>query len=61
MLNKMSAPNLSLIFGLTLMSSEPDLQQQTSMHDTQRYAESQLQVIVIQTILENYAGIFEDE
>lgn len=60
--NKMGAANLATIFGLTLMSSESGSQaQMIAVHDNQRIAESQLQAKVVQTILENYAEIFEDE
>jgi hypothetical protein len=58
----MGAANLATIFGLTLMSSESGSQSQIMpVHDNQRIAESQLQAKVVQTILENYAEIFEDE
>ncbi|KAI9334453.1 Rho GTPase activation protein [Pilaira anomala] len=60
--NKMGAANLATIFGLTLMSSESGSQtQMIAVHDNQRIAESQLQAKVVQTILENYKEIFEDE
>jgi hypothetical protein len=59
--NKMGAANLATIFGLTLMSNESGSQSQMSIHDNQRIAESQLQAKVVQTILENYAEIFEEE
>ncbi|CEG72606.1 hypothetical protein RMATCC62417_08137 [Rhizopus microsporus] len=51
--NKMGAANLATIFGLTLMSSDAGSQTQI--------AESQLQAKVVQSILENYKEIFEDE
>jgi hypothetical protein len=57
----MGAANLATIFGLTLMSNELGSQSQMSVHDNQRIAESQLQAKVVQTILENYAEIFEEE
>lgn len=59
--NKMGAANLATIFGLTLMSSESGSQSQMVVHDNQRIAESQLQAKVVQTILENYSEIFEEE
>ncbi|RCH91060.1 hypothetical protein CU098_001832 [Rhizopus stolonifer] len=59
--NKMGAANLATIFGLTLMSNELGSQIQMSSHDNQRFAESQLQAKVVQTILENYTEIFEEE
>ncbi|GAN04362.1 rhoGAP-domain-containing protein [Mucor ambiguus] len=59
--NKMGAANLATIFGLTLMSSEAGSQSQMAVHDNQRIAESQLQAKVVQTILENYSEIFEEE
>lgn len=49
----MGAANLATIFGLTLMSSDSGSQTQI--------AESQLQAKVVQSILENYKEIFEDE
>ncbi|KAI8878405.1 RhoGAP-domain-containing protein [Backusella circina FSU 941] len=58
--NKMTSANLALIFGLTLMSNESGNQSQ-SILENQPYAESQLQVIVVQTILDNYQEIFEDD
>jgi hypothetical protein len=57
-LNKMGAANLATIFGLTLMSSEAG---SLSQMDNQRIVESQLQAKVVQTILENYTEIFEDD
>ncbi|KAG1585018.1 hypothetical protein G6F48_007530 [Rhizopus delemar] len=51
--NKMGAANLATIFGLTLMSNEAGSQTQI--------AESQLQAKVVQSILESYKEIFEDE
>jgi hypothetical protein len=57
----MGAANLATIFGLTLMSSEAGSQTQMVVHDNQRIAESQLQAKVVQTILENYSEIFEEE
>lgn len=54
----MGAANLATIFGLTLMSSEAG---SLSQMDNQRIVESQLQAKVVQTILENYTEIFEDD
>ncbi|KAI8997877.1 Rho GTPase activation protein [Pilobolus umbonatus] len=59
--NKMGASNLAIIFGLTLMSNDSSAQINMNAHDNHRIAESQLQAKVIQTILENYTVIFEDE
>ncbi|KAI8375018.1 Rho GTPase activation protein [Choanephora cucurbitarum] len=59
--NKMGAANLATIFGLTLMSNESGSQMQMAIQDNQRFAESQLQAKVVQTILENYTEIFEEE
>lgn len=58
--NKMTSANLALIFGLTLMSNDSGNQSQ-SILENQPYAESQLQVVVVQTILDGYQQIFEDE
>jgi hypothetical protein len=55
----MGAANLATIFGLTLMSNEGN--SQATIHDHQRIAESQLQAVVVQTILENYSTIFEED
>lgn len=57
----MGAANLATIFGLTLMSNEGNPQSQATIHDYQRIAESQLQAVVVQTILENYSTIFEED
>ncbi|KAI8991251.1 Rho GTPase activation protein [Mycotypha africana] len=60
--NKMGAANLATIFGLTLMSNnEAGSHPQMILHDNQRIADSQLQAKVVQTILENYAEIFEED
>jgi hypothetical protein len=56
----MTSANLALIFGLTLMSNDSGNQSQ-SILENQPYAESQLQVVVVQTILDGYQQIFEDE
>ncbi|KAF7724834.1 hypothetical protein EC973_000719 [Apophysomyces ossiformis] len=62
--NKMGAANLATIFGLTLMGNEGDSQfnlAALSAQDAQRLADTQWQVRVVQTILENYRLIFEPD
>ncbi|KAI9319011.1 Rho GTPase activation protein [Dichotomocladium elegans] len=60
--NKMGASNLATIFGLTLMGNEAGLLNTTiESQDSERLAETQWQVKVVQTILENYDLIFEPE
>ncbi|ORZ22484.1 Rho GTPase activation protein [Absidia repens] len=64
--NKMGASNLATIFGMTLMGNEPgggvsSTIQPMVNQDNQRFTETQWQVKVVQTILENYAMIFETE
>ncbi|KAI8073315.1 Rho GTPase activation protein, partial [Gongronella butleri] len=57
--NKMGASNLATIFGMTLMGNETSSVTSPGQHDSQRFTETQLQVKAVQTILENYALIFE--
>ncbi|SAL95699.1 hypothetical protein [Absidia glauca] len=64
--NKMGASNLATIFGMTLMGNEPgggiaSNQQPMVNQDNQRFTETQWQVKVVQTILENYSLIFETD
>ncbi|ORX50194.1 RhoGAP-domain-containing protein [Hesseltinella vesiculosa] len=57
--NKMGASNLATIFGMTLMGNEVAGAYSPTQQGSQRFNETQLQVKVVQTILENYALIFE--
>jgi hypothetical protein len=62
----MGASNLATIFGMTLMGNEPgggiaSNQQPMVNQDNQRFTETQWQVKVVQTILENYSLIFETD
>ncbi|CAO3610425.1 unnamed protein product [Cunninghamella echinulata] len=60
--NKMGTANIATIFGMTLMGNEPIVSLQPMVNqDNQRFAETQWQVKVVQTILENYSLIFEAE
>ncbi|KAG0169217.1 hypothetical protein DFQ30_003852 [Apophysomyces sp. BC1015] len=62
--NKMGAANLATIFGLTLMGNDGDSQFNLaglSAQDAQRLVDTQWQVRVVQTILENYRLIFEPD
>lgn len=58
----MGAANLATIFGLTLMGNDSG-KTGTSFdsQDCERLAETQWQVRVVQTILENYRLIFEPD
>ncbi|KAI9255239.1 Rho GTPase activation protein [Phascolomyces articulosus] len=61
--NKMGSANLATIFGLTLMGNESGVAGNGSIdsQDSERLAETQWQVKVVQTILENYRLIFEPD
>ncbi|CEG70153.1 hypothetical protein RMATCC62417_06100 [Rhizopus microsporus] len=62
--NKMGAANLATIFGLILMGNEGDSQFNVavlSTQDAQRLTDTQWQVQVIKTILEDYRLIFEPD
>ncbi|KAI7862863.1 Rho GTPase activation protein [Spinellus fusiger] len=63
--NKMGVSNLATIFGLTLMGNDGDginlAATGATPQDTQRLAETQWQVRVVQTILEHYHLIFEPD
>ncbi|KAG0174888.1 hypothetical protein DFQ30_002154 [Apophysomyces sp. BC1015] len=57
--NKMGSSNLATIFGLTLMGNDTNNPEMT-VQDNQRLAETQWQVRVVQTILDNCTMIFEN-
>jgi hypothetical protein len=57
----MGASNLATIFGMTLMGNDPGNMQAMINQDNQRFTETQWQVKVVQSILENYSLIFETE
>ncbi|KAI8333049.1 Rho GTPase activation protein [Chlamydoabsidia padenii] len=60
--NKMGASNLATIFGMTLMGNESAGNIQPMVNqDNQRFTETQWQVKVVQSILENYSLIFETD
>lgn len=60
--NKMGSSNLATIFGLTLMGNESSGMSSTlDSQDSERLAETQWQVKVVQTILDNYSLIFEPD
>ncbi|ORY95254.1 Rho GTPase activation protein [Syncephalastrum racemosum] len=56
--NKMGTANLATIFGLTLMGNDTG---SIDSQDAERLAETQWQVRVVQTILDNYRLIFEPD
>ena len=59
----MGTANLATIFGLTLMGNESGVTGNGSIdsQDNERLAETQWQVKVVQTILDNYRLIFEPD
>lgn len=58
----MGISNLATIFGLTLMGNEtPSTAPVNIQAESQKLAETQWQVRVVQTILENYRVIFEPD
>ena len=58
----MGSSNLATIFGLTLMGNESSSMSSTlDSQDSERLAETQWQVKVVQTILDNYSLIFEPD
>lgn len=57
----MGASNLATIFGMTLMGNDSGNMQPMINQDSQRFTETQWQVKVVQSILENYSLIFETE
>jgi hypothetical protein len=58
----MGISNLATIFGLTLMGNDtPTITAANMQAETQKLAETQWQVRVVQTILENYRVIFEPD
>ncbi|KAH8553440.1 Rho GTPase activation protein [Umbelopsis sp. PMI_123] len=60
--NKMGISNLATIFGLTLMGNDtPSVQPVNVQAESLKLAETQWQVRVVQTILENYRVIFEPD
>ncbi|CAO3690239.1 unnamed protein product [Umbelopsis ramanniana] len=60
--NKMGISNLATIFGLTLMGNDtPSTAPVNIQAESQKLAETQWQVRVVQTILENYRVIFEPD
>ncbi|KAI9489451.1 Rho GTPase activation protein [Zychaea mexicana] len=60
--NKMGSANLATIFGLTLMGNESGVTGASiDSQDSERLAETQWQVRVVQTILDNYRLIFEPD
>ncbi|KAI8368301.1 Rho GTPase activation protein [Radiomyces spectabilis] len=60
--NKMGSANLATIFGLTLMGNDSsNMLASAAVGENQRLAETQWQVKVVQTILDNYALIFETD
>jgi Rho GTPase-activating protein RGD1 len=60
--NKMGISNLATIFGLTLMGNDtPSAAPINIQAESQKLAETQWQVRVVQTILENYRVIFEPD
>ncbi|KAI9470624.1 MAG: Rho GTPase activation protein [Benjaminiella poitrasii] len=62
--NKMTVANLSTIFAMTLMGgdqSNSNNSSMTSQQDSPNFADTQWQVKVIQTILDNYRLIFEPD
>lgn len=54
----MGTANLATIFGLTLMGNDTG---SIDSQDAERLAETQWQVRVVQTILDNYRLIFEPD
>ncbi|KAI7899699.1 Rho GTPase activation protein [Cokeromyces recurvatus] len=60
--NKMTVANLSTIFAMTLMGGEQSPNRSSSsLQESQNFSDTQWQVKVIQTILENYRLIFEPD
>lgn len=58
----MGIANLATIFGLTLMGNDTGAGNNSiDSQDSERLAETQWQVKVVQTILENYRLIFEPD
>lgn len=58
----MGIANLATIFGLTLMGNDTGATSNSiDSQDSERLAETQWQVKVVQTILENYRLIFEPD
>jgi mannose/fructose/N-acetylgalactosamine-specific phosphotransferase system component IID len=60
--NKMGISNLATIFGLTLMGNDiPSITPANVQAEATKLAETQWQVRIVQTILDNYRVIFEPD